>query len=560
MALNFRSFFKGLFSLQFALSVVFLSFLISCSAKKPLLSNNTESCTLLDSSRCPKKNSLPSKDPAEDEVISFYEGMGDNVFEVDDGLEDFGPVIGNEAEAEISRTDQNAPSQFDIPIIINKKVEKWVHYFQTRGRKYFKRWLERSGKYIPMMRRILRENGLPEDLVYLAMIESGFKPYAYSRARASGPWQFIKRTGRLYGLRSNWWIDERRDPEKSSIAAAQHLKDLYDHFQSWYLAAAGYNAGAGKIQRAIARYRTEDFWEMSKFRYLKSETKNYVPKMIAAALVAKSPEVYGFTDINYEEPLQYDKVLVPKPTEISTLTKAMGLKPGTLTALNPELRRNITPPDYPNYELKIPKNYKKQFASVYPSVQEKTASGVLRHVVRLGETLSGIANRYRVPMQRILAFNRLRSRHHLRQGQQLAIPLWKKTYQKKSRVAYTPPKKGKPSTYIVRSGDTLWSISRRFGISVSEIRAWNRISNPGSLQKGTPLKLYARSDEPMLEPAKPKTNGPWKTYRVQKGDNLWDIAKRHGVSLFELARWNELDPNTSILYPGFELKIRSTNL
>jgi membrane-bound lytic murein transglycosylase D len=166
---------------------------------------------------------------------------------------------------------------FDIPIVINARVEQFIQYFQTTGKKIFTNWLARSERYIPFMKNLLRENGLPEDLVYMSLIESGFNPYAYSRRKASGPWQFIYLTGKRYGLKANWWVDERRDPEKSTIAATKYLKDLYDMFECWYLAAAGYNAGEGKILNAMKRYRTEDFWELTKYRYLKRETKDYVP-------------------------------------------------------------------------------------------------------------------------------------------------------------------------------------------------------------------------------------------------------------------------------------------
>jgi membrane-bound lytic murein transglycosylase D len=177
----------------------------------------------------------------------------------------------------LERLPADSPKQaqeFDIPIVINERVEHFIQYFQTTARKIFVNWLARSERYIPFMKNLLRESGLPEDLVYMALIESGFNPYAYSRRKASGPWQFIYLTGKKYGLKVNWWVDERRDPEKSTIAATKYLKDLYDLFECWYLAAAGYNAGEGKIMNAMKRYRTEDFWELTKYRYLRRETKD----------------------------------------------------------------------------------------------------------------------------------------------------------------------------------------------------------------------------------------------------------------------------------------------
>ena len=212
-----------------------------------------------------------------------------------------------------------------VPLVMNDRVQDWINYFQGPSHERFERYLMRSGKYIPMIKRILRQYGLPEDLVYLAMIESGFNPHAYSRARATGTWQFIYRTGVRYGLRADNWIDERRDPEKSTIAAAKYLKDLYDQFNDWYLAAAGYNAGEGKIHRAIRKYRTEDFWEMSRQRYLRRETKDYVPKMIAAALISKNPGRYGFSHVKYEEPIPFEEVPIETPIDLRVAAQCAGV-------------------------------------------------------------------------------------------------------------------------------------------------------------------------------------------------------------------------------------------
>jgi membrane-bound lytic murein transglycosylase D len=318
---------------------------------------------------------------------------------------------------------QKQGQEFDIPIVINAKVEQFIQHFQTRARKVFTGWLARSERYIPFMRNLLKENGLPEDLVYMALIESGFNPYAYSRSKAAGPWQFIYLTGKRYGLNSNWWIDERRDPEKSTIAAAKYLKDLYDIFECWYLAAAGYNAGEGKIARAMKRHRTEDFWELTKYRYLKRETKDYVPQMIAAALIAKDPEKYGFVGIEYQEPLRYDKVKVPEVTDLRLIAQACEVTIDEIKNLNPELSRWCTPPNFPDYEIKIPFGKKglflKNFETLYPGerFQFKT------HRVKKGDTLSQIAKLYRVSLEPILEINRLNKKSHLSIGMNLLIPL-----------------------------------------------------------------------------------------------------------------------------------------
>ena len=315
------------------------------------------------------------------------------------------------------------PQEFDIPIVINAKVEQFIQYFQTTARKAFSSWLSRSEKYIPIMRNLLKENGLPEDLVYLALIESGFNPYAYSRSKASGPWQFIYPTGKRYGLKADWWIDERRDPEKSTIAAAKYLKDLFDIFDCWYLAAAGYNAGEGKIAKAMKRYRTEDFWELTKYQYLKRETKDYVPQMIAAALIAKNPETYGFVGIEYQEPLSYDKVKVPEVTDLRLIAQACEVTIEEIKALNPELSRWCTPLNFPDYEIKIPfgkKNlFLKKFELLYPGEKFPFKT----HTVKKGETLSKIARLYRIDLEPILEINRLNKKSRLSTGMNLLIPL-----------------------------------------------------------------------------------------------------------------------------------------
>ncbi len=198
---------------------------------------------------------------------------------------------------------------FDIPLVMNNSVENNLEYFKTRGRDKFQLWLNRSARYLPAMKDIFKEKNLPEDLVYVALIESGFNPYAVSWARAVGAWQFMPGTGKLYGLKINWWIDERKDPIKSTNAAAELLKDLHGHFGSWPLALASYNAGAGKVQRAVLRTRSDDFWDLRASRFIKPETKNYIPKFMAATIIAKNPEAYGFT-VENAEPYKYDEVVI----------------------------------------------------------------------------------------------------------------------------------------------------------------------------------------------------------------------------------------------------------
>lgn len=332
--------------------------------------------------------------------------------------------------------------EFDIPIVINGKVEQFIHYFQTKIREKFITWLGRSEKYIPFMKNVLKEHGLPEDLVYLALIESGFNPYAYSKAKAVGMWQFISLTGKRYGLRVDWWVDERRDPEKSTIAAAKYLKDLYDMFECWYLAAAGYNAGEFKIINAIKRYRTEDFWKLTHYKYLKRETKDYVPLMIAAALVAKDPEKYGFTEVEYQEPLRYEKVKVPALTDLSLIAKACDTSLEEIKDLNPEIQRRVTPPNEPEYEIKIPFGKRELFLEKFETLQPLEKFGFKTHLVKKGETLKSIARRYRVDLEPMLEINSLNPTSKISKGMTLLIPLRKDEEFKPLVVAQK--KNGKP--------------------------------------------------------------------------------------------------------------------
>ncbi|MGB3399974.1 MAG: lytic transglycosylase domain-containing protein, partial [Candidatus Deferrimicrobiaceae bacterium] len=253
----------------------------------------------------------------------------------------------------------NAPEEFEKGrdgsyAGLTTRIDKFIRYFQNKGRDRFEIWLSRSGKYSDMMRGILAKYGMPGDLVYLALIESGFSPKAYSVARAAGPWQFMPGTGRRYGLRVDWWTDERRDYEKSTHAAASYLRDLYGMFDSWPLAAAAYNAGEGRIMRAVSRYKTEDYAKLISYRYLPRETKDYVPKMLAALTIAKDPEKYGFGDVLYEDPLEFDKVSVPGGTDLTALGDIIGVPSETMKELNPELKRFCTPPNVEAYEIRLP--------------------------------------------------------------------------------------------------------------------------------------------------------------------------------------------------------------
>jgi len=417
------------------------------------------------------------------------------------------------------------------------------------------------------MKQILREEGLPEDLVYLALIESGFNPYAYSSAKAMGIWQFIPATGRRYGLVINWWIDERRDLDKSPRAAAHYLKNLYGLFDDWYLAAAAYNAGEGKLKRAIRKYDSTCFWDLSKYRYLRRETKNYVPKFLAALTVAKDPGRYGFADVQYDAPLLYETATVPDATDLAVIAKGCGKSLSLLNKLNPQLLRGCTPPDYPNYEVKVPLGTKELFLAYYSQLDPAKRLTFRRHRIRKNETLSHIAQQYGISVNSIMAMNRLSSRHSIREGKSLIIPLpasykvatQKSRARKPVKLPDLSDRGYRKVVHVVEPGDSLWLISHRYGVSVSSLRKWNRKHSSSRIRPGQKIVVWLKGPTPQNPPkvakAPPgKGQGGEIWYTVKSGDSLWEIAREFDVTVAQLSRWNQIDIRRPIR-PGLRLRI-----
>jgi soluble lytic murein transglycosylase-like protein len=326
-------------------------------------------CTLLAGCGGGKKKALappPASSPdfAQEEIAvepeqSLAEQLSENRLEellAKSGLHRQDPVL----EAELKKWDQTL--KIDVPVAKNKEVKAYLVYFTTERKNTIRNYLARSTRYLPMIREVFQEHGLPEDLAYLAMIESGYNPHAYSHAHACGLWQFIQGTGRRYGLAINNYVDERRDPVKATHAAAKYLLDLYKQFGSWYLAAASYNCGENRVQREIDASTHKNFWELSANQRLPNETKNYVPQMIAATIIAKNPDKFGFKNIPYQPRLQYDTIKVNEPTSLKAAAIACNVPAEEIAFLNPELRKGVTPPDQAQYVLKIPKNTTELFA------------------------------------------------------------------------------------------------------------------------------------------------------------------------------------------------------
>ena len=427
------------------------------------------------------------------------------------------------------------------------RIDKFIRYFQTKARDRFEIWLARSGKYSDMMRAILAQYGMPGDLVYLALIESGFSPKAYSVARAAGPWQFIAGTGRRYGLQVDWWADERRDYEKSTHAAAAYLKDLYGMFESWPLAAAAYNCGEGKIQRAVSRYKTDDFGTLIRYRYLSRETKDYVPKMLAALTIAKDPEKYGFGDVQYEEPLEFDRVVVPGGTDLDAMATMIGVPIDSLKELNPELKRFCTPPNAETYEIRVPKGFGPVAGERMEEIRTEARVTFLLHTVKKKETLSSLAGQYNTSVSALREVNGLRG-DSLGRLSRLIIPVTglsgeetvpgKRVSPDQLRMAHMRVDEGyrRGQKIRVRRGDTLWKIARRAGVSVEALAAANGMKTTGNLRAGAIIRI----------PGDVQRAGKGNRHVVRSGETLWSIARTHGVTVDQLADRNNMSPRESL--------------
>lgn len=443
----------------------------------------------------------------------------------------------------VKQLNENKLPKFDIPIVINDRVIAWIDYFQGPGRNHFARYLARSGRYVPQMQTVLKKYALPQDLVYLALIESGFSAKAYSRARAAGHWQFIHGTGKYYGLEINNWKDERRDPEDSTVAAAKYLRDLFDEFGDWHLAMAAYNAGEGKIANAIRRNGTRNFWELIERdrHYLRAETKDYVPKFIAAAIIAKSPERFGFGDVVYDKPIESENSVVSTPTDLQVIAKCAGVSTDIIEDLNPELTRGSTPPNSSNYTIRLPKGTARRFEIAYAKIPESERLLAVRHVVKRGESIGKIARRHGVSVREILAANELRSLSSIKRGMVLVIPTGGAAReQAKYLIAREGDRvPGKLIKYRVKKGETLGMIAENFGVDKASLKKWNRIKT-NRVHAGQVLKVYSsEKGTAVIASQKKIPKGTPRSYIVRRGDSWSRVAQKNGVSINELKLWNQ---------------------
>src|SRR6266704_3007749 len=418
-------------------------------------------------------NEAPAVPAAIDEVAEM-------TFPVDPGLK----ARAEEAAKNISH---------DLPLTVNDQVLSFVNFFQTpRGRAIVETGLRRAGRYREMISRVLREEGLPQDLIYLAQAESAFQPLALSRAGARGIWQFVAYRGQQYGLRHTWWIDERQDPEKATRAAAQHLRDLYGLFGDWYQAMAAYNCGPGNVQKGIERTGYADFWELYRRNVLPRETKNYVPIIIALTLIAKDAAHYNI-QAEPEAPVPTDVVKPGRAIDLRLVAETIDVDVETLRSLNPSLLRLATPDD-PSFELHLPQGMAEKFSAEIAAIPPDKWVSWRRHRVEAGETLSSLAKKYHVTAPAIAAANSLGRNDVLSPGDKLIIPASQPVGETKSRLV----------RYRVRKGDTLGGIADQFSVNPEEIRKWNGLKN-ARVSRGMVLRVYTIGGAPEALPVRKRS-------------------------------------------------------
>ncbi|MFO7766414.1 MAG: LysM peptidoglycan-binding domain-containing protein [Pelovirga sp.] len=446
------------------------------------------------------------------------------------------------------------PYSGDFPLSDHRRVKEFLDRYQHHQKKTMVTWLQRSGRYIPKMQLVFASEGVPLDLAYLAMIESGFNVRAYSWAHAAGPWQFIESTGRMYGLNNDWWQDDRLDLERSTRAAARFLKDLYKRFDGdWYLAVAAYNAGPGRVSQAVRASGSRDFWDLADGHVLRAETIEYVPKLLAALHLISDPEDYGFADLKLAAPIDYEVVQVATQTDLEIVAELSGADYEQIKDLNPALKRWSTPPGMNNYQVRVPVGTAERFNRLYAALPAEQRIRYHRHQIRSGDTLLQLAQRYQIRVDDIIALNNISNPLALQIGRDLILPLREGFSQRPVESLADSYERSRRRSYKVQSGDSIWSIARRFDVTQKQLRVWNHLGWSNMLRPGQVL-VVSRPSNQVPPPATTEQPTTRMTYKVEPGDTLWGIGRRFAINIDQIRQWNDL-AREHILRPGQELTL-----
>jgi membrane-bound lytic murein transglycosylase D len=477
---------------------------------------------------------------------------------IDEANEAAVPVDANvkaKAEAEIKST------RSDLPLMMTDQVAGYITYFSGRGRGTLENALVRSGRYEDMIRRVLKQEGVPQDLIYLAQAESGFHPLALSRVGARGIWQFMASRARGYGLQRDWWVDDRQDPEKATRAAARHLKDLYQQFGDWYLAMAAYNSGPGTVQGAVKRTGYADFWELYRRNVLPKETRNYVPIIVAVTIMAKNPGQYGLDHLEKAQPIPSDIVKIDYPVDLRLVAECVDATAADLQDLNPSLLRMTTPKDH-EFELHLPLGTKDKFQTSITAIPTGMRVWWRYHKVQSGDTLASVARTYRSTPKAIAEANDLEEGATLAPDSKLTIPIapGKRAITEEATYARHPTR------YRVRKGDTVKSVADNFGVPPVMVRRWNHLKSdslrgrsvvfvhlpvsPGAGQSEVVGRTKVKQKKVVTASGRPSDK--LLHHKVKQGETLYSIASTYKTTVDALKRDNR---NIAVLRPGMVLVI-----
>jgi membrane-bound lytic murein transglycosylase D len=463
------------------------------------------------------------------------------------------PRIKAQAEREVQAT------RSDLPLMLTDPVAGYINYFSTRGRSTLEHALIRGGRYQDMIQKILRQEGVPQELIYLAQAESGFHPLAVSRVGARGMWQFMGSRARGYGLQRSWWVDERQDPEKATHAAARHLKDLYSQFGDWYLAMAAYNSGPGTVQQAVRRTGYADFWELYRRNVLPKETRNYVPIIVAVTIMAKNPAQYGLDQLETEKPIAYDTVRIDYPVDLRLVAQCVDAPAATLQDLNPSLLRWTTPKNQ-EFELRLPAGTKASYLSAIQAIPQDMRVWWRYHKIAPGDTLTSIAREYHSTPNAIAQANDLEIHADPEPESKLVIPIAPGKHPPSEQATYAR----RITRYKVHKGDTVQSVADNFGVPPAMVRRWNHLKGE-SVQGRRVLYVHLpvtpnggdaiRASVPKSQSSNRlrRTSRTPTRHKVKQGETLSSIATSYKTTVAALKHDNG---NLATLRPGMILVIR----